>query len=390
MPEDTRRGDEPQEQQPEDQEGAMEAAEVARRQGPRNPVLRFFAQNRGITALLAVMLLGVLFTPQYGADTPYLLALMRGEAKPLMVDTPEGRQLQPPLFLTSNLHASMLYEYAEYGLLATGMTLVILTAGIDLSVGSVLGITAVWFTWLLMGHGLPPLAAAGGAITLGAICGLANGLLVSKMGLQPFVATLAMMVAARGGAKVISGGQKVAPGLHDWFYVQRGTPDFMKWMTDPAVGGFLRPVTVLFVVAIVVMALIVKYTRFGRYLYAIGGNEEAARLSGVPVNGAKILSYSLCGALAGLAGISNACRLRLGNPEAGFTFELDAIAAVVIGGTSLMGGRGSVIFTLIGTLIIGYINKILSVNAVPEAYRLLVKGMIIVVAVVIQSRRQAK
>jgi len=348
-------------------------------------VLVFLGQNRGITALLAVMLAGVLFTPQPKATAPFAVAMIQK-----VTGTGEPGGEGPPLFLTGNLHSSVLYEYAEYGILATGMTLVILTGGIDLSVGSVLGMAAMLFCWLHIAKGYPAGAALLGGVGIGAICGYANGWLVSRLGLQPFVATLAMMVAARGVAKVISGGAKISPGAFGWYHIQGGDPAFMAWMTYPTFGGFLRPVTVLFVVTIATVALVVKYTRFGRHLYAIGGNEEAARLSGVPVGASKTLAYVLCGALSGLAGVCNASRMMLGDPEAGSTYELDAIAAVVIGGTSLAGGRGSMVFTVLGTLIIGYINKILSINAVAEAYRLLAKGLIIVIAVVIQGRQKAK
>jgi ribose/xylose/arabinose/galactoside ABC-type transport system permease subunit len=138
------------------------------------------------------------------------------------------------------------------------------------------------------------------------------------------------------------------------------------------------------------MIFVVRYSRFGRHLYAIGGNEEAAHLSGISVPWAKIGAYTICAAMAALAGISNASRLELGDPEAGSTYELDAIAAVVIGGTSMNGGRGGMFLTLIGTLIIGYINKILSINNVEEAQRLLVKGVIIILAVLIQQKKREK
>ncbi len=378
----------PEDRAPQEAPEAVDSAEMAeavRRLGPRNPVLRFLGQNRGVTALLAVVILGALFTPQRGVNGPYLVNVITGQAAPLR---DSDGTWNPPRFLTSKIHSDVLYEYAEYGLLAVGMTLVILTAGIDLSVGSVLGIAAVTFAYLLIARGTPPAVAVAGAAGMGALCGLINGFLVSKLRLQPFVATLAMMVAARGGAKVISGGYKIQAGGADWYWVQGDLPAFMSWMVSPSYGGFLRPVTLLFIVSLLVMVLVVKYTRFGRYLYAVGGNEEAARLSGVPVNGTKILAYSLCGLFAGLAGFCNACRTGLGNPEAGTTFELDAIAAVVIGGTSLAGGRGAMILTLLGALIVGYIDKALSVNNVDVAYRLLAKGLIIVIAVVIQSRRR--
>ncbi|MDO8587868.1 MAG: ABC transporter permease [Armatimonadota bacterium] len=326
--------------------------------------ISFVSPLRGVIALLAVFALGICFSP----DAP-------------------GTNW--PLFLTGPIQRGILFDYAEYGILATGMTLVILSGGIDLSVGSVLGASSVMFSLLAIGYGWPPLAAVGACILAGLAAGSLNGILISRFKMQPFVATLAMMVAARGAAKLISGGIKVQPGAQTWYKMQGESPGFYSWMTTPLHGLSIQPITLLFLLAILAAFLVVRYTRFGRHLYAIGGNEEAARLSGVRVSASKILAYALCAGLAALAGVADACTTGLGDPEAGFTYELDAIAAVVIGGTSLMGGRGGVIFTLIGTLIIGYIGKILSINAVPEAGRLLAKGGIIVVAVLIQQRKSA-
>jgi len=325
--------------------------------------LGFLGSFRGIAALVAVFILGVIYSPK-NLDTGW------------------------PIFLTLRTQGDILFEYAEYGILATGMTLVILTAGIDLSVGSVLGFAATLFSLLMIAFGWGPLPAVLVTLLAGGILGSINGAIISKFRMQPFVVTLAMMVAARGLAKWISGGIKVQPGAKDWYALQSGTPAFYSWMTTrlPHIG--LQPITLLFLINIIAMLLVVRYTRFGRHLYAIGGNEEAARLSGISIPWAKVAAYALCGAMAALAGISNATRLELGDPEAGFTYELDAIAAVVIGGTSLMGGRGGMFFTLVGTLIIGYINKILSINNVEEAFRLLAKGGIIVAAVLIQQRRR--
>ena len=158
-------------------------------------------------------------------------------------------------------------------------------------------------------------------------------------------------------------------------------------MTSALPGVGIQPAAVLFLVALVVMAVLVAKTRYGRALYAIGGNEEASRLSGLRVWRAKIFTYALCAGFAALAGIVNACRQDLGDPEAGSTFELDAIAAVVIGGTSLAGGRGGLGFTLLGVLIVGYINKVLSLNAVPIAPRMMIQAAIIVTAVLIQRKK---
>lgn len=331
--------------------------------GKLGRALRVAGRYRGLVALAVVLLLGVVVSPRN---------LKTGQS----------------VFLTATNQTNVLFEYAEYGLLAVGMTLVILTAGIDLSVGSVLGFVATLFSYLLIARGWSPAPAAGAGLLGGTACGLVSGLLVSRLRLQPFVATLAMMVAARGAAKMVSGGIKIAHGARPWYAVQKAPPAVFEWMTMPAAGGWLRPVTVIFLVTILVMAVVVRYTRFGRHLYAIGGNEEAARLSGVHVGRAKLLAYALCGLTAAMAGICNACHMGYGDPEAGFTYELDAIAAVVIGGTSLMGGRGGMMLTLVGTLIVGYANKILSLIGWQEAQRLLAKGTIIVLAVVIQETRR--
>ena len=318
---------------------------------------------RGIAALAAVLLLGVIFSPQ--SETT-------GEL----------------MFLTRRLHNDTLFENAEYGILAVGMTLVILTGGIDLSVGSVLGFAATLSSLLMVAYGWSPVPAILVTVLAGALAGSINGFLISRFRIQPFVATLAMMVAARGAAKWISGGIKVQPGARENYALQGNPPQFYTWMTSKVGGIGFEPATLLFIIGIIVMLLVVRYTGFGRRLYAIGGNEEAARLSGIRVASVKVAAYMLCGIMAALAGVSNAARLQLGDPEAGFTYELDAIAAVVIGGTSLMGGHGGMFFTLVGTLIIGYINKILSINAVAEHFRLLAKGGIIVAAVLIQQRRK--
>jgi ribose transport system permease protein len=328
-------------------------------------MLERLGRHRGLIALFVVFLLGTIVSPRN---------LKTGEI----------------VFLSPTNQSNVLFEYSEYGLLAVGMTLVILTAGIDLSVGSVLGMSATLFAYLLIAQGWAVGPAALVAILAGGACGVISGFMVSRLRMQPFVATLAMMVAARGAAKLISGGIKIAHGAQPWYRLQDHPPGVFDWMTAPLAGGWLRPITVLFLLTIIVMALAVRYTRFGRHLYAIGGNEEASRLSGIPVAMSKTMAYALCGLMAGMAGMCNACHMGYGDPEAGATYELDAIAAVVIGGTSLMGGRGGMVLTLIGTLIVGYANKILSLIGWQEAPRLLAKGLIIVLAVVIQETRRRR
>ena len=326
-------------------------------------VLHVVDQYRGVIALLLVFTLGCFFTPR-AFDTHL------------------------PIFLSWRTQLDIVFEYCEYGLLATGMTLVILSGGIDLSVGSVVGLSATLFALLTIGYGWPVVQAFPATIVAGLLAGLVSGTLITRFRMQPFVATLAVMVSARGMAKLISGGIKVQPAALPWYHYQQDTPFFFRWMTRALPGIGMQPATLLFLASILVMAVVVRNTRYGRRLYAIGGNEEAARLSGMAVHRTKIITYALCGAFAALAGIVNACRQDLGDPEAGFTYELDAIAAVVIGGTSLAGGRGGMFFTLIGVMIVAYINKILSLNATPIAQRMILQGGIIALAVLIQRGKR--
>lgn len=302
--------------------------------------------------------------------------------------TPAARDTGLPIFLSMRTQLDILFEYCEYGLLATGMTLVILSGGIDLSVSSVLGLCATLFALLTIGYGWGIAAAVAAVIACGVIAGAINGVLVARFRIQPFVATLAMMTAARGTAKLISGGIKVQPAAQAWYKLTQDTPEFFRWMTTAIPGVGMQPATILFLVCILVMALIVRRSSYGRKLYAIGGNEEAARLAGIPVSLVKLQTYALCATFAALAGIVNCCRQDIGDPEAGFTFELDAIAATVIGGTSLSGGRGGMMFTLIGVLIMAYINKILSLNAIAIDRRMIIQAVIIVVAVLIQRQKR--
>lgn len=324
----------------------------------------FAGRYRGVLAFVVVFLMGVVFSPA---------SLKTGHST----------------FLNWSLQNDILFEYAEYGILAAGMTLVIISAGIDLSVGSVLGFAATFFSLLMLGYGWPAWAAAGAAVVSAGLMGTLSGVLVSRFRIQPFVATLGMMLVARGAAKWISSGIKVQPGAKTWYAVQSSssTP-FFDWMTEPTVILGFRPITILFLLAVLTLWVVVRFTRFGRHLYAIGGNEEASRLSGIRVGAVKTVAYTVCGLTAGIAGICNASRMTLGDPEAGFTYELDAIAAVVIGGTSLAGGRGGMFFTFLGTLIIAYISKILSLKGVPEAARLVIRGGLIVAAVLIQQARK--
>jgi ribose transport system permease protein len=293
-------------------------------------------------------------------------------------------------FLKTGTHRDTLRQTSVYGILACGMTLVIITAGIDLSVGSVLGFVAVCFSLMSIHFGWPAWISIPLCLLIGAACGAVSGTLIAWFKVQPFIATLAMYSFARGLAKYVSGGRKVATAVQnpDGSYRYIDLPQIFRSIDSRILGGNLAIVTVIFAVCLAIVWIAVTRHRWGRQLFAVGGNEEAARLSGVPVNWAKLVAYATSGMLSAVAGICQAAQEQQGDPEAGATYELTAIAMVVIGGTSLAGGRGGIGLTLLGILTIGYLEKILSINAVPEAGRLMATGVIIILAVLIQGRRR--
>jgi ribose transport system permease protein len=293
-------------------------------------------------------------------------------------------------FYAWGTHRDMLRQVSVYGILACGLTLVIISNGIDLSVGSVLGFTAVLFSQLSIHEGWYAPGAIAAVLLAGGACGLVSGELISRFRMQPFIATLAMMVFARGLAKSISGGQKVSQAV----LLPDGSPKYLELprvfsvLDAKVLGGHVAVVSLVFLASVALCWILLGKLRWGRYLYATGGNEESARLSGIPTHGVKLLAYGLSGLFAGVAGICQAVQEQQGDPEAGNGYELTAIAIVVMGGTSLNGGRGGMLFTLLGAATIGYLEKILSINAVGEASRLMLTGAIVVAAVLFQKVRK--
>jgi ribose transport system permease protein len=283
-------------------------------------------------------------------------------------------------------HRDALRQASVFGILACGMTVVVISGGIDLAVGSILALVAVSFSILSIWHQWPAGAAVLASLALGAACGMISGGLIARLRLQPFIATLAMMVFARGLAKKFSGGTKVSTAIPQpggsFEYAQ--VPEVFRWIDSRTLGGNLSVVTIIFAITLLVSWIVLERHRWGRELYAIGGNEEAARLSGVRVALSKTLAYAFSGFTAAVAALCQAAQEQQGDPEAGAGYELTAIAIVVVGGTTLTGARGGIGFTLIGTITIGYLDKILSINAVPEASRLMLTGIIIVAAVLVQ------
>lgn len=293
-------------------------------------------------------------------------------------------------FFKWDTHRDMLRHISVFGILACGMTLVIITAGIDLSVGSLLGFTAVLFSLFSLQWGWSPWLAIPACLAAGLVSGMLSGGLVAKFRIQPFIATLAMMVFGRGMAKWVSGGQKISTAVlqTDGTYKYVEAPEIYNLINHKILGDNLAVVTLIFFLCILICWILLARLRWGRHIYAIGGNEEAARLSGIPVTATKLLAYGMSGFFCAVAGICQAAQELQGDPEAGMTYELTAIAIVVIGGTNLMGGRGGIGLTFIGAMTIGYLEKILSVNAVGEASRLMLTGVIIIGAVLFQKYRK--
>lgn len=275
-------------------------------------------------------------------------------------------------FLTLPNMLNILRQVAIVGILAIGMTFVILTKGIDLSVGSLLGISVVLYAGLLQNYSMAVAIPLGLAAAM--LAGLVNGIGVAWARIPPFIMTLGMLSFARGLAFIYTGGTPI-PILNEDFYS----------LGNGYVTGIPIPSLILLGV-LAISFVILSFTAFGRSVYAIGSNEEAARLSGVPVNSYKILVYVISGLVSGLAGLVYASQLSIGTPIAGQGYELDAIAAVVVGGTSLFGGKGTVAGTFIGTLIIGVLANILNLTGVDPYVQQLFKGALIVVAVYVMSR----
>ena len=281
-----------------------------------------------------------------------------------------------PYFLTWPNLINVLRQISINGILAIGVTYVLLTGGVDLSLGSLVALTGVTAACVAHPGPFAVVAPVGMGIAVGAFCGTVNGFIITKGRIAPFIATLGMMTVARGLALVLSQGKPVSNLSVDFTQMGRGS-----------VFGFPIPVLVFLFVA-VLSILFLKNMRLGRYIYAIGGNETAALVSGIPVRAVKIMAYTICGALAGLAGVVLTSRITTGQPNAGIGYELDAIAAAVIGGTSLSGGIGGVAGTILGALLMGVINNGLDLLNVSSYYQAMVKGLIIVGAVWLDPNRE--
>ena len=283
-------------------------------------------------------------------------------------------------FLTANNLLNLLLQVTSNALIAFGMTFVILTGGIDLSVGSILALSSA-LTAGLLGSGMPVTLAILISLIMGCILGMMNGLLISYGKLAPFIVTLATMTIFRGATLVYTNGNPITKGLSDTFLFQ--------FLGQGYIVGIPFPVIIMFIVFIVLYVLLHK-TSFGKSVYAIGGNEKAAYISGVKLNKVKIIIYSISGIMASISGLIITSRLSSAQPTAGASYEMDAIAAVVLGGTSLSGGKGRILGTLIGALIIGVLNNGLNIIGVSAFWQQVVKGVVILIAVLIDRFKVVK
>ncbi|SOE20196.1 inositol transport system permease protein [Spirosomataceae bacterium TFI 002] len=278
-----------------------------------------------------------------------------------------------PQFLSLSNWTIIITQVSINALLAFGVTFVIITGGIDLSVGSIVAVAGVVAASLAQDGANSVGVAVAGGLLAGLAFGLLNGFLITKSKIAPFIVTLGTMTIGRGLALILSKGRPVS-NLSDSF----------NFIGGGKVFGLPVPIIILIVV-FVLSSILLRKTIFGRYIYAIGGNEEAAWASGINVQKIKLAAYAIGGGLAGLAGILLTSRITTGQPNSGMGFELDAIAAVVIGGTSTTGGRGTMIGTLIGVLLIGVINNGLDLLNVSSYYQQVVMGTIIIGAVLLDS-----
>jgi ribose transport system permease protein len=290
-----------------------------------------------------------------------------------------GLAIASPYFLTVGNLSAVIRQTAVIIIMAIGMTVVMVSGGIDLSVGSMVGLTGVCGTMLIAAH-FPTWVALLGAIGVGALCGIFNGAAVVVLRIPPFIATLGTLGAFRGLVLLITGGIPIANLSHNFGLL--------------ANGNILQiPVPLFFVLGVgLLVFLILKYTRLGRYSYAIGSNMEAARCAGIRIGLYTVLIYALNGGLTGLSGMIESARLVTGQPTAGLGYELNVIAAVVIGGGSLNGGQGTVIGTIIGAVIMGLLNNGCNLLGISPFMQQIIIGSVIILAVSFdeyQRRRMA-
>jgi ribose transport system permease protein len=320
-------------------------------------VLRF----QSYFGLIAILILSTLFSP-----------------------VRDGRNI----FLDPNNLLNIVRFASENGIIAIGMTLVILIGGIDLSVGAVMALCAVGAASFMMRAGLGTLPTIALVLSIGALAGMINGLVTTRFNIQSFIVTLAMLSIARGLASLWAGGYAIplAFGMEAGLAPQSFKTLFAGTIT---IGNINIPVQIFYFLGVGLLAsMALKRTAFGRHVYAVGGNETASRLSGVNVNRVKTIVFTVSGLLAGLAALLHVALVNQGSHIDGSGYELNAIAAVVIGGTSLAGGVGTVVGSMVGAVILSILDNILGLRNVPSEYQMILKGVLIVGAVLVQRQKR--
>ena len=315
----------------------------------KNGVVRYFKDNIGIIIALLVMCVFLVIFPTTRTT-----------------------------FLTPKNVFNILRQNASNLFLATGMTMVIILGGIELSVGSVIALSGAVAAGCVINFGLPEIVGFLAAIGVGALVGMFNGFIICKTDIPPFIVTLASMNITKGIALVLTGGSPI-----------RCMTDAFKFPGAGYVGPVPTPV-ILMIIVFIIAALIINRTQLGRHIYAVGGNAQAAKFSGINVQKVKFIVYTYTGIMSGIAGVVVASRLYSGQPTAGDGAEMDAIAAVVVGGTSMSGGSGRLGGTLIGVLIIGVLNNGLNLMGVDSNWQYIVKGLVILLAVYVDFIRNKK
>lgn len=286
-----------------------------------------------------------------------------------------------PKFLAGNNIANIFKQIATNAILAAGMCFVILTGGIDISVGATLALVgAISVDLIRMGVHIVFVILI--ALAIGAVVGLFNGVFIAKFKLQPMIVTLATMSICRGLTYIYTKGSPIT------LNTALSSGKVYKWIGSGSLFGKIPFPLILVILVFAVSFYILNKTAFGRRVYAVGGNEDAARLSGINTVWTKIMAYVTCGIMAAIAAIIISARVSSAQPNAGESYEMDAIAAVVIGGTSLRGGEGKVLYTIIGALIIGMLNNFLNLIGVDSYYQIVVKGVVILIAVLADAKAE--
>lgn len=281
-----------------------------------------------------------------------------------------------PVFLTKNNLISVLLQITNNMFLALGMTLIIILGGIDLSVGSIVAMTGTLTVGFIVTNGMPIWISVLLGLAMGTACGLFNGFIIAKFKVPAFIVTLAMMNMASGIAYLYSGGRSTR--IMDTTFSKIGTGQLFGVIPYPVIYMIL---------AIIIFIVLLNKTKLGTYIYAVGGNRESARLSGIPIKKVEITVYALSGLLAAFAGIVLCSRMFSGQPSAGSGYEMDAIAACVLGGISMSGGIGRISGTILGAITIGIISNGLNLLGVSSFWQLFIKGMIILIAILIDSQK---